>query len=416
MINTALVLLATIFVATPVEGPFQDLTFDQALAAAKRDNKVVMIDFFTTWCGPCKKLDAITWKDTGVVAWLGEKTIALKIDAEKEADLSKKLNIKGYPTLLFLKADGTELDRIVGYKDPKEFLSNASDALAGKNAVTRAKERLAGNESDPSARDEYASELARSGRYEEALKEYLWCFDHGRESPGYGGVRLSFLLGSIHDLGRSYPPAIAALEQRRDSAAALLEEGTGSWEELHDFTALNRELGTQDRNLALFDRLREKGSLPEQVRFGFVQHILPQLAKARRYKDILELVPEPESFVKDSMARARMTDIFNQEMDDETRKMMESAQAQMRFRLVEDAIPVYEAVLGSKDTKIATRIADQLIEFLPRGTTYKELIEAAIRAEALSEATALVERGRANLTGREAKVVERAAKKIPQAK
>jgi thiol:disulfide interchange protein len=69
------------------EAPFQDLTFEAALAAAKRDNKVVMIDFFTTWCVPCKKLDKTTWKDADVQKWLGEKTVALKMDAEKQVEV-----------------------------------------------------------------------------------------------------------------------------------------------------------------------------------------------------------------------------------------------------------------------------------------------------------------------------------------
>ena len=52
MIQSALFMLIA-FTASPIaEAPFQDLTFDQALAAAQKDHKVVMIDFFTTWCAP----------------------------------------------------------------------------------------------------------------------------------------------------------------------------------------------------------------------------------------------------------------------------------------------------------------------------------------------------------------------------
>jgi len=417
MVTAALLFLTAILSSTPTEGPFQELTFDQALAAAKRDSKVVIIDFFTTWCGPCKKLASPTWKDAEVVAWLGEKAIALKIDAEKESELAKKYNINAYPTMLFLKSDGTEIDRLVGYRDSKEFLSNAKDALAGKNSIARAKERLVGHEKDPMERSKYADELARAGRYEEALAEYLWCFDEGeKESPSYSGVRVSFLLDSIVSLGKTYPPALEALGQRRVAAEKRLVDGTGSWDELQDCLTLNRELRTTERNLALFDLLQEKGPLPERIRFGFVQHILPQLAEARRYKDILELVNEPESFVKDAMGLTKLTQVSDQEMDEESRKRMESLQEYMRLKVVGDSMPVYEALLASKDTALAGRIADRLIELLPKGSTYKGLIEAAIRAEAFPVASALAERGRTSLTGKELKAVERAAKKIPQPK
>ena len=228
---THLIFAALFFVPQPTaEAPFSDLKFDQALAAAKKDGKVVMIDFFTTWCVPCKQLDKTTWPDPEVQKWVGEKTVALKMDAEKEVELAKKYNITGYPTILFLKPDGQELGRITAYRKPAEFLSEANDTLAGKDSVARAKEKLAGHENDPSMRQQHAQALAETGKYEEALAEYLWCFDHGNEATNgaYTGVRLSFLLGAIARLGKQYPPAIQALEARRDKAEAALLSGKGT--------------------------------------------------------------------------------------------------------------------------------------------------------------------------------------------
>ena len=46
--------------AETTAGPFEDLPFAAALKQAQAENKIVFIDFFTTWCGPCKKLDATT--------------------------------------------------------------------------------------------------------------------------------------------------------------------------------------------------------------------------------------------------------------------------------------------------------------------------------------------------------------------
>src|SRR5262245_22764339 len=185
------------------ETPFSDLSFDEALKAAQNSNKVVMIDFFTTWCGPCKRLDETTWKDEKVQQFLSEKMIALKIDAEKQIELAKRYNVRAYPTIVFVKPDGSLTAFIVGYREPTTFIQEATAALVGQDVLVRAKAKLAGKENDPMARAQYADNLAQLGKYPEALDEYLWCFDHGLEHmPAYYGVRVSFLLNSISSLGR----------------------------------------------------------------------------------------------------------------------------------------------------------------------------------------------------------------------
>ena len=80
--------------------------YGRAGTATFENCKVILIDFVTTWCAPCKKMDKTTWKDKKVRAWLGEKTVALKIDAEKEKKLAKDYRVEMYPTIVLLKADG----------------------------------------------------------------------------------------------------------------------------------------------------------------------------------------------------------------------------------------------------------------------------------------------------------------------
>ena len=92
--------------ARSVEDPFRTLGFDAACAAARSESKVVMLDFFTTWCVPCKKLDEVTWKDGSVRAWLAKKTVALRIDAEAEKALAERFVVEAYPSLVFVQPDG----------------------------------------------------------------------------------------------------------------------------------------------------------------------------------------------------------------------------------------------------------------------------------------------------------------------
>lgn len=74
------------------------------------------------------------------------------------------------------------------------------------------------------ARYKHAQELAKTGNHEEALKEFLWCYDEGMPLiASYGGVRYSFLLQMIAKLGETYPPALAAMRERRDQAEQRTE-------------------------------------------------------------------------------------------------------------------------------------------------------------------------------------------------
>lgn len=91
-------------------------SFPAALAEAKRTGKPLFVDFFTTWCGPCKYLDATTYKNPAFVAE-SKKWVMVKVDAEKNAanvQLAAKYKIDGYPSMLFLGAGGKETDRAVG--------------------------------------------------------------------------------------------------------------------------------------------------------------------------------------------------------------------------------------------------------------------------------------------------------------
>lgn len=108
--------------------------FNDALAKAKQENKLVFVDFYTTWCGPCKAMDANIFPDAKVGALFNKKFVAIKIDAEKGEgiQLASKYKVKGYPTMLYLAADGTEKERLVGATPNPEFLINYTKQALGE--------------------------------------------------------------------------------------------------------------------------------------------------------------------------------------------------------------------------------------------------------------------------------------------
>ncbi len=93
-----------------------------AFRLAKYNNKMVIIDFSTKWCGWCKKLNAITFSDKNVRSFINEKFIAVRIDGDKNRDLLPKYKVTGFPCVIFFDKNEKELGRIPGFLPPEYFI------------------------------------------------------------------------------------------------------------------------------------------------------------------------------------------------------------------------------------------------------------------------------------------------------
>ena len=106
---------------------FSDLSFEDALKEAKSSNKLVFLDAYAAWCGPCKWMEANTFKDKKVGDYFNENYINLKIDMEKGEGpaIANKYKVTAYPTMFFINGDGEVVERILGAKPADEFLQKA---------------------------------------------------------------------------------------------------------------------------------------------------------------------------------------------------------------------------------------------------------------------------------------------------
>ncbi|MFQ5501217.1 MAG: thioredoxin fold domain-containing protein [Phycisphaerae bacterium] len=96
--------------------------WDTATQAAKKTGKFIMVDFYTDWCGWCKKLDRDTYTDKKIIQ-LSTEFIPVKLNAQKAGkDLARKNKVRGYPTILFFDAKGKAVGRISGYLNPEKYL------------------------------------------------------------------------------------------------------------------------------------------------------------------------------------------------------------------------------------------------------------------------------------------------------
>ena len=99
--------------------------YDAALEKAKKDNKLVIVDLYTDWCGWCKKLDKDTYSNADVESKLAKGFIAVKLNPEKTpraAKLARQFGTTGFPHIVFVNADGKKVSEIGGYLPPKDFL------------------------------------------------------------------------------------------------------------------------------------------------------------------------------------------------------------------------------------------------------------------------------------------------------
>lgn len=121
---------------------FAQLSFEDALAKAKSENKKLIVDIYTDWCGWCVKMDKDVYGNAEIKKIVEEKFIFVKLDAESknkhtysgkqytEEELAAGFEATGYPTTVFLEPDGkliefnydkSRMKNIPGYFKAGEF-------------------------------------------------------------------------------------------------------------------------------------------------------------------------------------------------------------------------------------------------------------------------------------------------------
>jgi len=109
---------------------------DQLLTTAKQAQKPVIIDFYATWCSPCRELDEITFHNPDVVKLADQNFVMVKVDLTQKGNplhtrLLGQYGVKGVPTVVFLDGQGNECQnlRLVDYLPPEQMLSRMATVV-----------------------------------------------------------------------------------------------------------------------------------------------------------------------------------------------------------------------------------------------------------------------------------------------
>lgn len=120
--------LLILVVAVQAQGiVFEEGTLAEAFAKAKSEDKIVFLDISTSWCAPCKRLAREVFTKPVVASYYNATFVNYKLDGESKEGkaLCEKYGVKGFPSLLFLDAEGKVIYRFVGFRDPAAFLGEA---------------------------------------------------------------------------------------------------------------------------------------------------------------------------------------------------------------------------------------------------------------------------------------------------
>jgi thioredoxin-related protein len=110
-------------------------TWKEAIAKAKAEGKLLFVDAYTEWCGPCKSMSKNVFTKEEVGAYFNANFINLKLDMEKEDGVTfgHQYPVRAYPTLFFLNGDGKEIKKVVGGQQVQSLLKVAGEANKGND-------------------------------------------------------------------------------------------------------------------------------------------------------------------------------------------------------------------------------------------------------------------------------------------
>ena len=153
-----------------------------------------------------------TFTDKDVIK-LSLDLVFVKLDSKKDSILVKKYGVSGYPTVILFESDGEEIDRIVGYAPPREFLKTVKSYLRGKGTLADLENKLRDDPSDIDILFQLGQKYQDRGKFEEALVHYQNIMTLDPENRGGKTDGALYQIGVIHRRQKDNQKAIEKFKE-----------------------------------------------------------------------------------------------------------------------------------------------------------------------------------------------------------
>ncbi len=110
---------------------FEPISWQQALAKARRENKMLFVEIYTNWCVYCKQMEQTVFTTKEAGDFYNEHFINVRYNAQQEdgIEVHKSYALRGLPTFLYLDPNGIAILKTAGYQEKEAFIRNGDSAL-----------------------------------------------------------------------------------------------------------------------------------------------------------------------------------------------------------------------------------------------------------------------------------------------
>ena len=117
---------------------FEHDSWNKVIQKAKSENKLIFMDAYTSWCGPCKAMQARVFPDKKLGTYFNDNFVNVKVDMEsgEGPGLGLKYPVRGYPTLFFIDPkSGKIVNQALGYKSSEQLLQIGEQTQSKKKGT-----------------------------------------------------------------------------------------------------------------------------------------------------------------------------------------------------------------------------------------------------------------------------------------